>query len=184
MKYPTFNAVWRGETCALFCDGRELFHCSWHTFDEIARALWRVTRGESTHEHSGPLEFRSQEDSVLMIVGKWSCLGTKAQASALASGMHRAARGAELANPEVVNRQIADGALLARVGAPFGLTDDPKIRHEIGKVAATDNTLRRAIPGSLGAKIPGVPKVRHISNGETLKLLHGQFETMRKDLYG
>lgn len=42
---------------------------------------------------------------------------------------------------------IADQAILARTGAPFGLTNNPAMLHEAGKEAAWNSDLRRYIRG-------------------------------------
>lgn len=42
-----------------------------------------------------------------------------------------------------------DAAILLRAGAPVGLSSDPKIRDEAGKLAAWDEQLRRYMPGGI-----------------------------------
>jgi len=46
--------------------------------------------------------------------------------------------------------QVArDAAILLRAGARIGLSSDPKIRDEAGKLAAWDEELRRCMPGGI-----------------------------------
>lgn len=180
----TISVRWQGETCALYAGSQLLLHGPWQDFDEMARALWRVARGESKDEHSGDIRFTSDGVTEVVIIGKWSSACPTGGFNRLASAMHSAARAAEATNNQVLTKQAADGAILARAGLPFGLSDNPRVKDEIAKIAATDTTLRKAIPFPVVAAIPGVPRVRHISNVAALKLLHAQDQQMRKDLYG
>ena len=55
-----------------------------------------------------------------------------------------------------------DQAILTRSGAPFGLTDHPRIPAEAAKLAAWDRDMRRYLPGGVrSAEIVGAPSVRH-----------------------
>jgi len=179
-----FNIRTKGEDCALYVDGSLLVSGSWGAFDALAQAMRRIVRGVSTYEADRGVEMRADVNGVVLSIGRWSSAATLEEFAALAQGIHTAARTAESQNNDVLNQQVADGALLARARLPFGLSDNPRVKDEIGKVAATDSTLRRAIPFTNAAKIPGVPRVRHVSNGETLKILHAQHAQMRKELYG
>lgn len=60
------------------------------------------------------------------------------------------------------NRVIADAALLMRVGAPFGLTRNRKIREEAKSMAQWDSSLRRYIktPKWRGVEF-GTPAIRN-----------------------
>jgi hypothetical protein len=55
----------------------------------------------------------------------------------------------EWANAESI---AADSAILMRSGAPFSLSDHPKIIAEAAKQAAWDSTLRRAMPGGVKSR--------------------------------
>ena len=52
----------------------------------------------------------------------------------------QARKAEEMAKADVI---IADEAILMRAGAPFRLTTREDLRHEAGKVAAWDSSLRR-----------------------------------------
>jgi len=61
-------------------------------------------------------------------------------------------------------RIASDQALLMRTGAPFGITQHPKIRSEAEKRALYDRTLRRYIPhtpltGIRSREVFGVPSL-------------------------
>lgn len=59
---------------------------------------------------------------------------------------------------------IADHALLMRSGAPFGLSDNPKIQDAAATVAAHDRDLRRFMPGGVKSQEHlGVPSVRVVN---------------------
>lgn len=56
--------------------------------------------------------------------------------------------------------QVAlDGALLLRTGAPFGMTDNPKIKSMVLAEASTNRTLRTALPGMRDTTLFGAPQV-------------------------
>jgi hypothetical protein len=178
------NVRSKGEQCALFADGRLLFQAPWRDFDAVVEGMRRITRRVSTHEHGSGIEMRADGDSVVLSVGRWSSACKMSEFSALASAMHQMARTAESQNNAVLNQQVADGALLARVGLPFGLSDNPRVKDAIANTVAHDRTLRRAIPFATVAKIPGTPRVRHVSNVEALQILSAQHAHQTKDLYG
>lgn len=59
---------------------------------------------------------------------------------------------------------VADHALLMRAGAPFGLTNNPKLQDAAATVAAHDRDLRRFLPGGVKSEEHiGVPSVRVVS---------------------
>lgn len=66
-----------------------------------------------------------------------------------------------LAEEQAKAEQIAfDSAILARAGAPFGLSNDPKIQDETKKEIAWNRTIRRsALPGIESAEMFGVPSL-------------------------
>lgn len=68
----------------------------------------------------------------------------------------RCARMAE--ERDAVESVIYDHALLTRSGAPFGLSDNPAVQSEVGKEAAWNRELRRALPGGVrSAEVVGTP---------------------------
>lgn len=56
-------------------------------------------------------------------------------------------------------RIAADSGLLMRVGAPFTLTNNPRILDEAKKICEHDRTLRRALPGIKSEAVVGTPSV-------------------------
>jgi hypothetical protein len=55
----------------------------------------------------------------------------------------------------------ADSAVLLRAGAPFSLSDDPRIRAEAAKEAAWNTDLRRAMPGGVRSREAfGLPTIK------------------------
>jgi hypothetical protein len=184
MKPTKFDARWSGETCALYADGELVVSGPWQAFDELTGAMRRVSRGLSKREHAKDIEITASDNHVDIVIGKWRQSATLVQLRQLALALHRVARQAESTNNLVLTQQVADGALLARANLPFGLSDDPRVKDAIANTAAHDRTLRRAIPFATAAKIPGIPKLRHVSNVEALKILQSQHAHMHKDLYG
>lgn len=80
------------------------------------------------------------------------------KAESLGSALIAAARQAE--EVERAEAVAYDAAILARAGAPFGLTNHPQIQAEAAKLAAWDSRLRRAMPGGVRSKeIMGTPAV-------------------------
>ncbi len=59
----------------------------------------------------------------------------------------------------IANRVIADQALLLRVGAPFALSNHPKIR-DAAKTEAAWGSLRRYLPARFRDAEFGVPTIR------------------------
>lgn len=58
---------------------------------------------------------------------------------------------------------IADQALATRSGAPFGLTNNPKILEEAKKEAFENRDLRRFLPEMKGTAMLGAPSVKQFS---------------------
>lgn len=180
------NVSHKGEQCALCADGQLLFHASWRSFDELVEGMRRIIRRDSLHEHGNGIHIRAEQasESVLIEIGRWSSACTMNELRQLSMGMHKVARLAESTNDSVLLQQVADGALLARIGLPFGLSNNPRVKDAIASTVATDSTLRKAIPFPTVAAIPDAPVVRQISKLDSLRLLHSQRESARKDLYG
>lgn len=76
----------------------------------------------------------------------------------VAAALVRLAREAEENEKALAIAQ--DGAILLRAGAPFGLTNNPKIQAEVKKLAEHDTKLRRYMPaGVKGKGIVGTPTI-------------------------
>lgn len=84
-------------------------------------------------------------------------MGTR-ETRELITGLSRALRRAE--EIEEAERLIKEGAICARAGLPFTLSNHPRILDEVRKEAATNRDLRRYMPGGVKAKeLVGVPSV-------------------------
>jgi hypothetical protein len=80
------------------------------------------------------------------------------EASQIWEQFKRAARRAE--ERDAVEQVIYDQAILTRMGARFGLTDDAAIQDEAGKEAAWNRELRRALPGGVrSTEAVGTPTI-------------------------
>jgi hypothetical protein len=103
---------------------------------------------------------RAEGDRVLVIKDGRAVFEMPWQA-ALDLAQALAAKGKQAEEFAKANTIIADQALLARLGARFGLTSNPVMQHEAMKKAAWDRTLRRALPGGLPSQeVVGVPALR------------------------
>lgn len=98
------------------------------------------------------------EDPVIVRFGAIEYKVPLAVAGHLASGIYAKAK---LAEEWAEKERIADdGAFLCRIGFPIGLSDNPKIKQEIGKRAAWDSTLRRQLPGEVKSQfVVGTPTI-------------------------
>lgn len=88
---------------------------------------------------------RQEGERVLLIVEGRAILDVDWQgALAIAQGLQiQGKKAEEVAKAEEV---IFDGAILARSGAPFGISANPDIQEEVRKEAAWNSDLRKAMP--------------------------------------
>jgi hypothetical protein len=94
------------------------------------------------------ITIRQEGTRVLLIINgravadlPWEAAGEVARAMLV-----QARKAEEIAKHELV---AMDHAILLRVGAPFGLAFDPRIRAEGEKAAQWDSSLRRYLPGGV-----------------------------------
>ncbi len=177
---------WSGETVAWLVGGAPIVSGKWDAFDGAVAAMRRVLRGESTSEIGGGLEFRRSAPNELTIPigGREQVRIPDKHAQRLLAATRDACRSAEAQNHRVLTQQVQDGALLARSGFPFGLSNDPRVKAAIANEAATNRTLRLALPFAQARGIPGTPRVDHISKPATLRVLSEQYAQQKRDLYG
>lgn len=106
---------------------------------------------------------KREGDRVMFVLDGKCYMIPALQAREIAKLLNSAA--ARVEEIENATKIIADGALLARVGFPIGLSNDPKIKDEVRKEAAFNRELRRAIPGSVKSReVFGVPSLTHTTN--------------------
>lgn len=102
---------------------------------------------------------RAEGDKVVFIIDGKGHTIPYVQALEIARALYIKAHAAE--EFAQANRIIADGALLTRLGVPIGLTNNKKMQDEIGKEAAWNTDLRRALPGGVKSdSIVGTPAVK------------------------
>jgi hypothetical protein len=148
----------------------------WETADEICRGLrvqfqraeaWTAgvpadgQDAETTVRWDGvALQLRHEAGKVLVISGgKLLFDMPPAYARKLWTATVAQARLAE--EEAKADALVMDQAIVMRAGAPFGLTDNPKIQAEAVKEAVHNRNLRRFMPGGVRAtRILGAPVVR------------------------
>lgn len=96
---------------------------------------------------------------ILVVEGKRICDMPWQVSDQMATAFRQAARIAE--ERQKANKIIIADAALIRSGAPFALTNNPRIRDEAYKTAQWDSQVRRAMPmrGAPSAKATGTPKI-------------------------
>lgn len=168
-----FNALQQKDSVAVVVNGRRVLELGWKAAREVCELFGRQLRAESTGETwlrvgNDSVAFRrvpklpdELEDMLLCIVNGSRCFDapiSKAQQIwALFTGAARLAE--EWASADAI---AADAAILARTGAPIGITSHPAIQAEAKKIAEGDSNLRRYIPhASPHAAVLGMPSVRH-----------------------
>lgn len=94
---------------------------------------------------------RAEGERVLVIVDERSFmdLGWK-EAKQLAEAIR--AKALEAEEYAMRERLVQDGAILARAGAPFTLSNRPDVLEEVKKEAAWSPLLRRFMPGGVKAR--------------------------------
>lgn len=169
-----FNALQQKDAVVIVVNGRRALELGWKAAREVCTLMGAQLRdpppaGEtSLSVVSAHLSFRRQpklanevEDMLLCIANGAllfdAPLSVARQIWTLFTGAARLAE--EWASAEAV---AADAAILARTGAPIGLTNHPKIQAEAKKLAEGDSNLRRYIPiASPRAGVLSAPRVFH-----------------------
>ena len=156
----------------LVVNGRRAVELGWQAARALCDALRPHARGEATGETSikhgrFELAFRTEPpladelDAKVLCIANGSLLFDAPVAVALAMWAALCSQQRRL-EEEAHAEQIAfDGGLLLRTGAPFGLTDNPKLQHEVAKEAGHNRTLRRALPGGVRGAVLSAPRIFH-----------------------
>lgn len=120
-----------------------------------AQAPLVLVRGETAQA----ITIRREGTRVLLIVdGRAVAEMPWRKADELAVAIRSKARAAE--EQEKALEVARDNAILLRAGVRIGLSDDPRIREETGKIAAWDRNLRRYMPGGIRSQeLVGTPAV-------------------------
>ncbi len=169
-----FNALQQKDAVVVVVDGRRALELGWKAARELCTLMGAQLRepppsGEtSLRVGSAHLAFRrvprlptELEDTLLWIANGAllfsAPLSVARQIWTLFTGAARLAE--EWANAEAV---AMDAAIMARTGAPLGLTDHPQIKAEAKKLAESDSQLRRYLPiASPRAGVLSAPRVFH-----------------------
>ncbi len=169
-----FNALQQKDTVMVVVNGRRALEVGWQAAREVCTLMGAQLRDPApsgeTSISVGPahLSFRRVprlpdeiEDKLLCIANGAllfdAPLSVARQIWTLFTGAARLAE--EWASAEAV---AMDAAIMARTGAPIGLTSHPKIQAEAKKLAEGDSQLRRYIPiASPRAGVLSAPRVFH-----------------------
>lgn len=163
-KPNTFDVRVEGERVALTVNGRWLMSFGWRIGNDICQALDQRLRGDGASETGAvaigggnTVSFITAGDVVLWLNdGAMAFSAVKDDMREIWRAVTAGCRKAEeFAKAELV---IADNAILFRSGAPFGLSDHPKILEETVKAAQHDRDLRRFMPGGIrSTELHGTP---------------------------
>lgn len=168
-------------------DGNELLlHGPWGQIEKMAEAFRRVARKQTPIEYAqgGQIQARAEGPHTVLCFGKWARPLSYDDLAAFASALLEAVRQAESCDVRVLNQQVADGALLLRAGAPFGISNNPRVKDAIRTEVAHNRTLRRALPFVSAKPVPDAPRVRPTSRLDAALQLHAQHAQLKKELYG
>lgn len=127
----------------LIADGQFLGTIPWKAGKEDAVELKRAAK----ESEDGNVRFALRSSPALVL---------ELQADAafrFARALHASAAKAEELEPAVLARLIEQGALLARMGASFGLTDNPKIQDAQWNEAQWGAQPRRMVPNVQGPRM-------------------------------
>lgn len=135
---------------------------SWRAAIEIAHHIMWKARGIEAPDSQevAAVRVRRVEDSIVLeyLTGKIFAVWPLGVAHTIGEVLISKAR--KLEAREKADQIAFDQALLLRSGKPFGVTSDPDIQHEAGKLAAWDSRLRRALPGGIrGQEQFGAPSL-------------------------
>lgn len=133
-------------------DARLALGFSWRAAVEIAHAIMWKARGVETPDSHEVAAVRVRRDDESIIVDQpmtGRVFGVWPLAAAHEIGEAMLAKARELETKERADQVAYDQAILLRSGKPFGLTSDPVLQDEAGKLAAWDSSLRRYLPGGI-----------------------------------
>lgn len=172
-----------GATVQLLVNGVRRMGMPWELADIVAKALklqcneaklWlktRVSRADpEIRIRSNPnvITIR-QEGNMILFLGNGILLfdipfrhvdesGVRSPALRLWAAFNMQARQAEASTK--LDQIAYDAAILHRSGAPFGISDDPRVKDEARKLAVHDRDLRRfMMDGIRSAEVLGTPRV-------------------------
>jgi hypothetical protein len=141
--------------------GRPVAKAHWSNWPETVRLMRLVASGQQARAGVRGLEFVAveQDKIAILVLGRLLSHATRAGIKAIANATQGQAKKAEEADPRVAQRLAERGAILARSGAPFGLSSNPRIQAETAKHAINDRTLRMALPAPRNLQIHEPPSL-------------------------
>lgn len=138
---------------------------SWRAADAIGRAMAHKARGviNPDSESFVTISLRREGEEIIIITAAGQTFLIAPLAVAAEIGYALIAQARKLEEMDSFERLAMDQAILQRSGMPFGLTRNPKIQQEAGKLAAWDSNLRRYIKGNrLSQRQVGTPRVGEV----------------------
>lgn len=102
-----------------------------------------------------------QDDERVLLIVNGQCVLNLPWDGALEIGRALVAQGHRAEEIAKAAGVAYDHAILVRAGIPIGLAVDPRVRKEAEKVAVSDSSLRRKMPGGVkSTQSVGAPSVR------------------------
>lgn len=145
-----------GTVVVILVNGEVRGTINWQAAKEDAIALKKLAQEAQAGQHGGVVSFALHSKPALPLTLHPD------YAFQFARGLHAAGAKAEEMEPAVIERLVQEGALLARLGNPFGLTDNSKMQDDIWNAAQWDSAARRAVPSVQGQRVKvqlGVPTI-------------------------
>ncbi len=155
----TFKVRREGPRIAWIIEGRRMVDFHWKAGDALCQGIRHFLAGlESSYKVQVLRIHWSNIGTVLIDIGGRTVLDmTAGDLEAVSVATRAQCRKAE--EEECANQVAFDGALLLRTGAPFGMTDNPKIKEMVLTEASSNRTLRTALPGMKDTTLFGAPIV-------------------------
>lgn len=163
MTMSTTVGVRDGRVIVFNREARLVLAFSWRAAVEIAHALmWKARGIEPPDSHEvAAVRVRRDGDSIVLdqaMTGKVFAVWPLPYAHTIGELMIAKAR--DLETRERAEQIAYDQAILFRRGMGFGITSDPHLQDEAGKLAAWDSGLRRYLPhGIQGKEQFGAPRL-------------------------
>lgn len=145
----------------LYLNGQPLMELYWKDADELGNALREIYYGRESVVHASPNILVQLYDGGLDVLYRGN-LALKIPTAAVLEVFRvvkQVTRFAEALHE--VHKTIYDQALLLKGGAPYGLTDNPKVIDEAVKEALWETDVKKyfSTPGIPSKAVFGVPKL-------------------------
>lgn len=155
-------------------NGKAIMGMPWQAADAIYHALKRQVKkarmfaiydgspsgSEECIKSGSTIVAIRQQGEMLLVIGNGKLLFdmTADISDKILSALYSQSRACE--EWEKAEKIALDNAILFRAGAPFGLTNDPKIQEESIKEAVHNRNLRRWMPSIKSEEAVGTPTIR------------------------